>query len=81
MPKKTVCQQQAANFKTLKAAFANGDVCLMECLEIKSQEIVAVLCAVSRDPQTGDFITTPFARFFNGNPFEALKPPNPEGGF
>jgi hypothetical protein len=42
-------------------------------------EKVAVLTAFSRD---GDETTlTPFAVLFNGNPYEMLNPPAPEGGF
>lgn len=77
MPKKknTIVQDHAANFETLKAAFAAGDVCLMDCIENATGEHVAVICTVSM--VEGEYQMTPFARFFNGNPYELLTPPQP----
>ena len=80
MTTKTIVQQHVLNFATLKRAFAQGDVALVECQEVSSGEIVAVICAAVRTPDGGAEFT-PFARFFNGNPYEMLKPPNPDGGF
>jgi len=80
MPKpKTVVTDHKANFETLTGAFKQGDVALMECYDTQAQEKVAVICCVVFDGKGYGF--TPFARFFNGNPFEILQPPNPEGGF
>jgi len=67
------------NFETLKAAFRRGDVALMECRFNATDERVAVICAVGKD---GDEIAfTPFAVMLNGNPYEMLSPPDPDGGF
>lgn len=68
------------NFETLQDAFANGDVALMECEVAATGEIVAVICAVNRLP-SGEFQFAPFATLFNGNPYELLNPPDPNGGF
>lgn len=78
MPKKpkTIVQQHATNFETLKRAFYEGNVALMECKVKATGEIVAALCATGRD---GDDVTmTPFAVFMNGNPYEMLLPPDPD---
>lgn len=65
------------NFEMLKKAFQNNDVALMDCVEKATGEHVAVICAIVKD---GDgFQFTPFARFFNGNPFEMLIPPGELG--
>ena len=77
MTAETVVQQHSQNFATLKHAFALGDVALMECEEISSGEKVAVICAAVRTPDGGAEFT-PFARFFNGNPYEMLRPPSSE---
>lgn len=67
------------NFNTLIEAFENGDVALLEC-ELKSTgEQVAVIVAANRVNDEIEFV--PFAMLFNGNPYEFLNPPNPDGGF
>jgi hypothetical protein len=68
------------NFETLQEAFANGDVALMECLSAATGETVAVICAANRLPD-GEIEFVPFASLFDGNPYEAVNPPNPGGGF
>ena len=80
MTTKTIVQQHSQNFTTLKRAFAQGNVALMECQEVSTGETVAVICAAVKTPDGGAEFT-PFARFFNGNPYEMLRPPNPDGGF
>jgi hypothetical protein len=68
------------NFETLQEAFCNGDVALMECQLTDTGEPVAVICAANRSPDGGvEFV--PFATLFNGNPYETVNPPNPDGGF
>ena len=61
------------NFKTLQEAFGNGDVALMECTDRESGEAVSVICAVHREE--GEFVLTPLAKMFNGNPYAELLPP------
>jgi hypothetical protein len=65
------------NFETLKVAFAREDIALMECQDAKTGEKVAVLCAVGWDGAEYNFV--PFARMFDGNPYEQLIPPGIEG--
>lgn len=77
MPKKkekTIAQKHQANFETLTQAFKDGNVVLMDCIEKATGEHVAVICAVSKDPDSNEGIITPFAKFFNGNPYELLEP-------
>ena len=75
----TVVQQNKPNFDTLRQAFENGDVALLECQLKTTGESVAVVVAVNRD--SDDFSFVPFAMMFNGNPYEILNPPDPDGGF
>ncbi len=68
------------NFDTLRKAFLAGDVALMECESTGTGQPVAVLCAANRLPDAEvEFV--PFAMLFNGNPYEEINPPKPEGGF
>lgn len=60
------------NFNELFKAAQNKDLCLLECLEAKTQKMVAVICAV---------YVVPLARMLDENPYETLLPPNPDGGF
>jgi hypothetical protein len=68
------------NFDTLREAFANGDAALMECQLAATGEPVAVVCAANRQ-EDGSTAFAPFAMLFDGNPYEMLNPPNPEGGY
>lgn len=76
---KTVVQGHAANFETLKSAFAHGDIALLECQLKATGEIVATIVALNRNDNEVEF--APFAIMLNGNPYELLNPPLPEGGF
>ena len=73
MKPETIVQEHKKNFETLRRAFADDAVCLMDCIEKSTGEHVAVICTVAR--VDGEFEFTPFARFFNGNPFEMLLSP------
>lgn len=69
-----------ANFETLKRAFANGDVCLMECTDAATGEYRAVICAVYTDEGAGEngedmIATVPLATMPYGDPYELWKPP------
>jgi hypothetical protein len=65
-----------ANFETLSQAFDDGNVVLMECKDAKTGELVACICAVNREDKEVEFV--PFARMFDGNPYEQLQPPDPD---
>jgi hypothetical protein len=69
-----------ANFTTLSEAFDNGDVALMECELRATGEVVAVICAANR-LENDEIEFVPLAMFFNGDPYELLNPPSPDGGF
>jgi len=64
-----------ANFETMRKAFENGEVCLMECTDAKTGAMVVAVCAVQREAD-GDFTMIPVAKMFDGNPYEELLPPN-----
>lgn len=73
-------QGHGQNFDTLLEAVKAGDVALLECQLTATGETVSVICAVNRLPhEETQFV--PFAMLFNGNPYEAVSPPRPEGGF
>jgi len=75
----TIVQQHSRNFETLGEAFLNRDAALLECQLKTTGELVAVVVAVNRDAD--EFAFVPIAMMFNGNPYECLNPPNPDGGF
>jgi len=58
------------NFQTLQDVFANGDQCLIEC-ETPDGNYVAVICAATRQ-EDDSIVLQPFARLFEGNPFEEV---------
>lgn len=61
------------NFETMRRAFENGDVALLECKDAKTQQPVIAVCMVSH--ANGEYTMTPVAKMFDGNPFEELIPP------
>jgi hypothetical protein len=68
-----------ANFyMLLKAAKAN-DLALLECQDKATGKIVNVICALNRMNDGIEF--APLAKLFDGNPYDELNPPNPDGGF
>ena len=68
-----------ANFKTLKRAFKNGDVCLLECQDAATGKTVIAVCAISKVGE--EYTFAPLAKMFDGNPYEELNPPDPDGGY
>jgi hypothetical protein len=68
------------NFDTLRRAILAGDAALMECQLVATGEPVAVICAANR-LEDGEIAFAPFAMLFSGNPYQAVSPPNPDGGF
>lgn len=69
----TISVGYQANFDTLRKAFRNGDVCLMECTDSTTGKPVVAICAVERIE--GDYAMKPLAKMFDGNPYEELNPP------
>jgi|SRR5580658_4483430 hypothetical protein len=78
-PPKKFLDDHKANFDMLRMAFDLGDAVLMECKDKKTGELVAVIGAMNAQGHRVGFV--PFARMFNGNPYDQLLPPKPEGGF
>jgi len=66
-------QPQRDNFNTLNRAFADGAACLLECYEKATGQPAYVICAVNCHGQQAELV--PFARLFDGNPYELLSPP------
>jgi hypothetical protein len=76
----TLTEAHKANFTTLVHAVRSGDVALMECQLVSTGNPVPVICAVNH-LATGEIEFVPFAVLFDGNPYRAINPPKPEGGF
>ena len=68
------------NFDTLRRAMLAGDAALMECQLVATGEPVAVICAANHG-ESDEIAFVPFAMLFSGNPYQAVNPPNPDGGF
>lgn len=65
-----------ANFETLREAMLNGDVALLECQLVGTDQPAAVICAVNRESdQSVAFV--PIAQLFVGDPYTLLNPPHP----
>ena len=62
-----------ANFETLKRAFKNKVVALMECTDAVTGKPVIAICAVNT--ANGEYEFSPLAKMFDGNPYEELLPP------
>lgn len=67
------------NFETLKRAFEDRNVALMECIEIATGDTVYVICAAEPDGEGGATFA-PFAQMFKENPYDEWKPPQAEDG-
>ncbi|HPM82569.1 MAG TPA: DUF6117 family protein [Candidatus Anammoximicrobium sp.] len=68
------------NFDTLRRAMLAGDAALLECQSVATGSPVAVICAANRLTGGGaEFV--PLAMLFADNPYRAINPPDPEGGF
>lgn len=64
------------NFETLKRAFHDNRVAVMECTEVATGNPAYAICAVADDaddPTKLNFV--PFGTMFAVNPFDALLPP------
>lgn len=61
------------NFETLRRAYENGDLALLECTRADTGETVAAITAVQRSSDGGATFT-PFAIMLN-DPFTELNPP------
>jgi len=65
---------EKANLQTIIRAAATGDLALLECTDKKTGERVSVVCAVHMDGE--EYIMTPMAKMFKGNPYEEVDPPH-----
>lgn len=72
-----VCRK---NLDTIVEAARNGDLALLDCQDVKTGKPVVALIAVYRD-ENGDFDFVPLAKMFDGDPYEELNPPGPNGGY
>lgn len=68
------------NFETLRRACVAGDLALLETKNKQSGAIVYAIVACQREDD-GEISMVPLAKLFDGNPYDELSPPNPDGGF
>jgi hypothetical protein len=62
-----------ANFSTIQLAAENDALALMECTDKATGKPVATVCAVHMED--GQYVFSPLAKLFDGNPYEELLPP------
>jgi hypothetical protein len=62
------------NFATMLKAAKYGDLALLECTDAKTGLPVYVVCMMNR-AEDGDYLPTPVAKLFDGNPYEEVIPP------
>jgi hypothetical protein len=68
-----IAKGHSMNLETLTQAFQDGAVCLVECTDKITKQSVVVLCAVQM--VSNEYEMVPFAKMFDGNPYEELDPP------
>ena len=72
---------RSEDWDLLYQAFARNDVALIECQEVATGDVVAVI-AITRPNASGDGLEfLPFAQMYKDNPYHEWCPPNPDGGF
>jgi hypothetical protein len=69
----------AANLKTIIRAAKDGALAVLEVRERATGRTRAALVAINRSAAEFEFV--PFALMLDGNPYEQLDPPAPDGGF
>lgn len=74
MKTETIVQKHKENFETLRRAFLDDRVALLECTDKKTGEKVAVIVALNQE-ENEEIGFVPFAAFYNENPYERLEPP------
>lgn len=67
------------NFNTLLKAAAAGKLVLIDAVDVKTGEPVAVIAA-SNDPVDGKVQLAPLAKLFDGNAYEEVVPAGSEPG-
>ena len=81
MEEDTVTNQRGDAFDLLRQAFNRNRVALIECEEVATGDVVAVI-AITRPNEAGDGIEfLPFAQMYKDNPYHEWRPPKPEDGF
>ena len=68
-----ISEGHRANYQTLLRAAADGNLALMECRDRLTGQPITVLCAVQTDGEDIEFV--PFAKLFDGNPYDEVDPP------
>lgn len=64
-----------ANFEMLLRAAQGSDLALLACTDAKTGEHVPTLVAVHYDEATEEYVMTPVAKLFTGNPYDEILPP------
>lgn len=74
-----IAEGYRTNFETLERASADGNLTIMDCQDKATGKQVIVICAVNYDGE--EYQMVPLAKMFDGNPYDELNPPNPDGGY
>lgn len=69
-----IAKDYKTNLETLRSAFKNDDVALIECKDVNTGKPVITICAMSKS--NGEYIISPLAKMFDSNPYEELIPPD-----
>jgi hypothetical protein len=72
-----IAQGYKTNFAELIRAIKNDQAVLMECNDASTGQPVIVIAAISIE--CDEYVTVPFAKMFDGNPYEELLPPKLPG--
>lgn len=72
----SIAEGHQKNLNTLHDAMANGDVCLMECFNMRAGKSVVVLCIVNiYETEKGkEYEMLPFAEMYEGDQYDFLVP-------
>jgi len=61
------------NFQTLLRAGDHDDACLVQAVDLRTQERCAIICVVNHHDD-GTVELVPIARMFDGNPYDEVRP-------
>lgn len=64
-----------ATLETIQRAARNGALAIVACTDKATKRPVTVLCAIGRE--NDDYVISPLAKLFDGNPYDELDPPTP----
>ena len=73
--------ERGEDFDLLRNAFDMNMVALIECEEVATGDVVAVIAIVRSNESDNGMEFLPFAQMYKNNPYHEWRPQNPDGGF